>query len=68
MAVQQRVYDVHDLWHLVCQAENADKHFELINGELFEMSPAGEEHGYLAGEIFHFFRLFDPSANWASQL
>ena len=60
MAVQQRVYDVHDLWHLVCQAENADKHFELIDGELFEMSPPGWEHGTLAGEIYHYFRLFDP--------
>ena len=42
------------------QAENADKHFELIDGELFEMSPPGWEHGTLAGEIYHYFRLFDP--------
>lgn len=60
MAVQQRVYDIEDLWQLVCQAENADKRYELINGELFEMAPTGEEHGLLAGDIFHFIRLFDP--------
>ena len=59
MAVQQRVYDVHDLWHLVCQAENADKHFELINGEIIEMVPPGGEHGFLAFEIGFYIRLFD---------
>ena len=42
MAVQQRVYDIDDLWQLVCQPENADNRFELINGELSEMSPPGE--------------------------
>ena len=49
MAVQQRVYDVHDLWHLVCQAENADKHFELINGEIIrDGHHRAGEHGTLA--------------------
>lgn len=60
MQVQQRVYDIDDLWELVCQAENADRRFELIEGEIIEMAPTVEEHGFLAGEIFHYFRLFDP--------
>lgn len=60
MAIQERVYDIDDLWDIVCQTENADRRFELIKGELFEVAPTGEEHGYLAGEIFHLFRLFDP--------
>ena len=39
--VQQRVYDIDDLCLLVCQADNNDKRFELIDGELFEMSTSG---------------------------
>lgn len=60
MAVQQRVYDVDAFWRFVCEPENNDKYFELINGEIIEMSPPGWEHGTLAGEIYHYFRLFDP--------
>ena len=59
MAVQQRVYDVDAFWQLVCQPENADKQLELINGEVFEMAPPGEEHGVIAGEIAFHIRLFD---------
>ena len=60
MELRERLYDIDDLWQLVCQEENADKHFELINGELIEMAPPGGEHGTIAGEVFYFFRLFDP--------
>lgn len=59
MAVQQRVYDVDDLWHLVCNADD-DRYFELVDGEILEMSPPGGEHGTIAGELFYYFRLFDP--------
>ncbi|MCY3916134.1 MAG: Uma2 family endonuclease [Chloroflexi bacterium] len=60
MEVTERIYDVDAFWRFVCQPENADKFFELIDGEIAEMAPPGEEHGYLAGDIFHYFRLFDP--------
>ena len=59
MAVQQRVYDVEAFWQFVCQPENADRHFELINGELVEMPAPGEEHGFIASEIAFHIRLFD---------
>ena len=59
MVLRQRVYDIDDLWQLVCDADD-DKHYELIEGEIIEMSPPGGEHGAIAGEIFHIFRLFDP--------
>ena len=66
MEVQQRVYDVDAFWRFVCQPENNDKYFELINGEIIEMSPPGWEHGTLAGEIYHYFRLFDPERRYGS--
>ena len=66
MELRQRLYDIDDLWKIVCQPENADKYFELINGEIIEMSPPGWEHGTLAGEIYYYFRLFDPERRFGS--
>ncbi len=59
MVLRQRTYDIDDLWQLVCDTDD-DKHYELIEGEIIEMSPPGGEHGTIAGEIYHYFRLFDP--------
>ena len=58
MEVQQRVYDIDDLCQLVCQADNNDKRFELIDGELFEMSPPGELHGHLTIRLGRFLDAF----------
>ena len=60
MEVKERVYDVDSFWHFACQPENADKRLELIHGELVEMPQPAEEHGFIAGEIYHYIRLFDP--------
>lgn len=59
MAVQQRVYSVDDFWQFVSEADD-DRRFELIEGEIIEMAPPGQEHGFLAGLFFHHFLLFDP--------
>ena len=60
MEVKERVYDVDEFWRFVHQPENAERYFELINGELIEMAPTGEEHGLLAGILFLHIRSFDP--------
>lgn len=59
MKVKERVYDLADLWRIVCDSD-VHRQFELIEGEIVEMSPPGGEHGFLAGKIFHYFLLFDP--------
>ena len=59
MQVQQRLYDIDDLWRLV-QDANDDTRYELIEGEIIRMAPTFEDHGYLAGVIFHYFLVFDP--------
>ena len=60
MEVKERVFDVDAFWRFVHLPENADKRFELINGDVIEMPRPGEEHGFIAAEIFHRVRLFDP--------
>jgi Uma2 family endonuclease len=50
MAVQERTYSADDLLALSDGAENDGKRFELIEGELVEMSPAGGKHGGIAHE------------------
>ncbi len=49
MAVQaeKKTYTAEDIYQLSLQG----KHYELLNGELIEMTPAKQTHGEIAGEI-----------------
>ncbi len=46
--IEQQLYSVDDVWDLAHQAGNENIHHELIDGELFTMSPPGYVHGRLA--------------------
>ena len=61
MVLQQSTTDIDDLWQLIHQADNDDIRYELIDGEIFEMSPPGLQHGSLASEIAYQLRLFDKN-------
>ncbi len=58
MEVRERLYDIDDLWRLVCDSKD-DRRYELIEGEIIEMPPPGGEHGRISGEIYFLFRVFD---------
>lgn len=51
MVVQERLFDVDDVWRLAHNPDNEYVRFELIEGELFTMVPPGRRHGLLAVEI-----------------
>ncbi len=53
MVLQQQTYSIDDVWRLAHQTSDDGKRFELIDGELFEMSPPGTEHGSLAVILSH---------------
>lgn len=44
VAAEKRTYTVDDLWEL---SHRTGKRYELVKGELRELAPAGEEHGYV---------------------
>lgn len=46
IAAEERTYTIDDLWELSHQVR--DKRLELVKGELRELVPANEEHGYVA--------------------
>ncbi len=54
MAVQEKWISAEEFWEIAHLPENADKHMELIEGVIYEMPPAGEEHGSDAGNFFGF--------------
>jgi Uma2 family endonuclease len=43
--VQEKLYTAEDLWELSHQPENKSKRLQLIEGVIYEMPPAGGEHG-----------------------
>ncbi|GIV15279.1 MAG: hypothetical protein KatS3mg022_0714 [Armatimonadota bacterium] len=51
VATAKRTYTIDDLWELSHRVR--DKRLELVRGELRELAPANEEHGYVAGRMFY---------------
>jgi len=49
VATEKRTYTVDEFWELCHQT---DKRLELVRGELRELAPANEEHGYVTGQLF----------------
>ena len=58
MEVKKRFYTVDDVWQMQRQPGNADKNFELLDGELIEMSPTNYPHGRLAARIARYLEEF----------
>jgi Uma2 family endonuclease len=47
MLLNERLYTADEFWELCQLPENVDKHWELIEGTIYEMSPAGIDHSRL---------------------
>jgi len=48
VALEKRTYTIDDLWEL---SHRSDKRMELVKGELRELAPANDEHGYVASQL-----------------
>jgi Uma2 family endonuclease len=48
ITTEKRKYTIEDLWEL---SHHTDKRLELVRGELRELAPANEEHGYITMQI-----------------
>ena len=59
MDIQERLFDVDDVWELAHDPDNDNVCFELIDGELFTMVPPGRRHGILAAKIAFYLTLFN---------
>ena len=57
MEVQKRLYTVDDVCELQGWDGRRDSKYELIDGELFEISPANSLHAWIAME-------YCPALNW----
>ena len=49
VATEKRTYTVDQFWEL---CHHTDKRLELVKGELRELAPANDEHGYVSGQLF----------------
>jgi Uma2 family endonuclease len=51
MTIQEKLYTVEEFWEIAHLAENDEKRLELVEGEIYEMPPAGGEHGELGANL-----------------
>ena len=58
MATQERLLDVDAVWEMMLQPDYEKKRFYVIDGELFEMSPANRLPGRLAIRIGMFIGIY----------
>jgi Uma2 family endonuclease len=58
MALQQRLYDVDDLWQFLSQLENDGNVYELIDGVIIEMPRPGGQQGRLAIRLGRFLDIY----------
>lgn len=58
MAVEKTKYTAVEFWEFVNLPENADKHFERIDGEIIEVMPSSIKSSVIANLIAHFITLF----------
>ena len=63
MVIQKQLHTVDDVWELTHHPDNDNKHYDLIDGELLEMSPPGIPHGALAAEIAFYLRSYTGQHN-----
>ena len=54
MAIQEKLYNIDDVWQLAHLPENENLSLYLIDGELYSAMRPGGEHGQLAAEIAYF--------------
>ena len=57
IVIEQQLYTVDDVWELAHQPDNVN-HYELIEGDLFEMPPPGYAHGRLAVKIARYIDIY----------
>ena len=58
METKQRLYDVDDLWELYCDRSNDHLRFELVDGEIIQMSGPGGVHGRIAIRLGRYLDIF----------
>jgi Uma2 family endonuclease len=57
MAIRERLYTVDEFWEIISRPENADRKFELVNGEIVENMPT-EEHGSVTTDLITFLNVY----------
>ena len=51
MTIQEKLYSIDEFWEIAHLAENDEKRLELVEGVIYEIPPAGGEHGEIGANL-----------------